>query len=95
MYVCVLTDAFMQKSRCVLYETVTCQSLPLEPPYIGQLAMKSDSWDKTWAKLSKTFKENVDVMVTFYLLLLVQVVLEMLIRDQHPFLSLYHYLSFH
>jgi len=46
---------------CALYEAVTCQSVPLEPPYLGQLALSS-RWPETWQRLYNTFAEGLQSM---------------------------------
>ncbi|CAM9704510.1 unnamed protein product [Chrysoparadoxa australica] len=47
---------------CLVYEAVTCMSLPLVPPFLGQLAL-TDAWEETQSELLAVFAERLAAIV--------------------------------
>jgi len=50
---------------CALFEAVTCTSLPMEEPYVGQLALDEDEWPAVHKQLTDRFHANLrDMLAT-------------------------------
>lgn len=49
---------------CLMYEAVTCQSLPTEEPYLGMITQDEEEWAEYRANLKATFEESLVSMLT-------------------------------